>query len=343
MIRTFSCEVYALRNGARLKRLKCVDPPNVYADASSKIKTSLSGRFLEDGEVNWLADELQPVMLIDGEEFPAGVFRVASVTMTLDGRGRVLEVEAYDRGYLLQQHRTQRIIHLASGTNYIDAIEALMAACGVTQILKTPSSYTLTTDREDWEVGTNYLTIVNQLLGEINYREIWFDSTGYAVLEPARAPSADNVKHTYVAGTLKSVTARDCVAETDLFNKPNIFVVMCANPDMEDVMVATAENNSPASPTSTVSRGVRITSVAKVDNIASQEALQAYAEELREKSMLSSETVTIKTAIMPNHGIGDTVALNHPGAQGIYEETGWYMELKAGEYMSHDLRKVVYL
>lgn len=343
MIRTFESEVYALRNGVRLKRLKCVEPPNIYADASSMIKTSLSGRFLEDGEVNWLSDEIQPVIVIDGEEFPAGVFRAANITMNLDGRGRILEVEAYDRGYMVQQCRTERIIHLASGTNYIDAIESLLAVCGVTRILKTPTAYTLTTDREDWEVGSSYLTIVNQLLAEINYRELWFDANGYAVMKPVQTLSADRVNHTYDTESLFSVTARDCESETDLYNKPNVFVVIFANPDLEEIMVATAENNSPSSPTSTVSRGMRITSVTKVDNIASQEALQAYAEELRGKSMLSSETVTIKTAIMPNHGIGDTVALNHPGAQGIYEETGWYMELKAGEYMSHDLRKVVYL
>jgi hypothetical protein len=45
---------------------------------------------------------------------------------------------------------------------------------------------------------------------------------------------------------------------------------------------------------------------------------------------------------MPGHGIGDTVALNHPEAQGICEETAWYITLGAGEYMTHELRKVIY-
>lgn len=342
MIRVLGSRAYALRNGVRFKSLKYLEPPNIYADASAAIKTSLSGRFLADGDIDWLSDEIQPALVIDGAEYPVGIFRAGSASLTYAEYGRVYQVEAYDRGYYLQLNKTESVLHLPAGTNYIDAIERLLTYCGIARVLKTPTAYTLMTDREDWDTGTDYLTIVNQLLSEINYNDLWFDSNGFAVLEPTSTPSANNIDHIYNATAVKSVTARDCTVETDFFDKANVFVVICSNPDLEEVMVARAENNNPNSATSIIRRGLRVTTVEKVDNIASQEALQAYADELCFNAMLASEVVTIETALMPNHGIRDVIALNHPAAQGIYEETAWYMELKAGAYMRHELKKVVF-
>lgn len=342
MMRTFECQVYLLKNGVRYRALKPTESCTVYASSSSKIKTSLSGRFLAEDKADWMVCEIQPVMLIDGREYPVGIFRAATLTRDTGDQGSIDEIEAFDRGWLLQQAKTEKMLHLAAGTNYIEAVEMLMALCGISMILKTPTSYTLQTDREDWEIGTDYLTIVNQLLSEINYRDVWFNADGFAVLEPALPPSAANIRHTYDAEDIRSMLHRECSVKTDLFNKPNVFVVICSNPDLDDVMTAVAENNDPLSPTSTISRKMRITSVTKVDNIASQQALQTYANELCSRSRISGETVTIKTAIMPGHGIGDTIALNHPDVKGLYEETGWYLDLKAGEYMTHDLKKVVY-
>ena len=43
----------------------------------------------------------------------------------------------------------------------------------------------------------------------------------------------------------------------------------------------------------------------------------------------------------PVHGVGDVVALYNGELQGIYEETGWMMQLKAGGKMKHTAKKVV--
>lgn len=208
--------------------------------------------------------------------------------------------------------------------------------------VSTPTEYTLATTREDWDVGTSYLDIVNQLLGEINYRDIWFNADGIAVLEPKREVSADRIDHVYDASKLHTVLQRDYTVETDLFDKPNVFVVVCSNPDLAAPMTAVAVNDSPNSAFSVTRRGMRVTKLVRVDNIAGQDALQTYADTLCRESMLTSEVITIQTAAMPGHGIGDTVALVHPTVQGLCEETAWYLELSPGSIMTHKLKRVVY-
>lgn len=343
MIRQVTARVYVMRNGVRLTELKADGAPNIYADSSAAIKTSLSGSFRPNDAVNWLSDELAPCLILDGTEYPVGIFRAAAVSIEVNEHGsKNVQVEAYDRCYILKQRRTETILHFGAGTNYIDAVESLLTACGIALVLKTPTSAVLATDREDWDMGTDYLTIANALLTEINYKELWFNGSGFAVLEPRKQPEVESIQHVYDASSVNSMMLKGCTIQTDMFDKPNVFVAVVSNPDYDEPIVKTAENNSPLSPYSIIRRGFRVVQVEKVSNIADATALQEYVNNLCFQSMRSSEVIQITTALMPDHGIGDIVALNHPDITGICEETAWYMELKAGGEMTHELKKVVY-
>ena len=345
MLRTFLSRFDILRNGVKYTEIHpIVSAPNLYANKDAEIKMSLSGRFKHNSNVDYLTDEIRPVVIIDGAEHPYGVFCAGSVNAVNDEYGASDTIEAYDRCYILKSTKTESILHLAASTNYITAIGSLLTAAGIVLALSTPTSYTLATDREDWEIGTDYLTIINALLAEINYNAIWFNADGYAIMEPYTEPDVNSIDHHFDTSNSSIVTplARDVSVETDIFDKPNVFIAVCSNADLAAPLVATAENNNPISALSIIRRGRRIAEVTKVDNIASQAALQDYADKLRFESMLSSETITVKTPIEPGHGIGDIVALNHPEIQGICEETTWRMNIGPGQYMTHELKKVIF-
>ncbi|MEG2383111.1 MAG: hypothetical protein RSB39_05940 [Oscillospiraceae bacterium] len=342
MIRRFSARVDVIRNGAKFTELKFVDAPAINADSKAKIKTSLSGSFVHNPLVDYFKDELQPVVDLDGIEHKLGIYRVGTISTRYTGAYTHYDaIEAYDRGFLLTQHKTENTLHLAAGANYIATIEQLLTTAGISQKITTPNTATLQTAREDWDVGTEYIDIINQLLSEINYRNIWFNADGYAILEPCKEPSAESINHTYDATTEMSVTMADCATETDIFDKPNVFVAIVSNPDLAAPMTATSENDNPNSALSITSRGMRIPTVCRVDNIANQAELQKYVDNLRNRSLLSTETVTIKTAVMPGHGIGDTLAINHPPIQGIFEETSWWLKMNAGQQMTHKAKRVI--
>lgn len=341
MVRTYSYRVDVYRNGARLTSIKAVDPPRITASADRKIKTGLNGTFAYNENVDYLNDELRPVQIIDGKEYPAGVFHVARYSDAYAQFGKTMRIEAYDKCYLLKSTTTETVLHLEAGTSYLMSIEQLLVGAGIKLYISTPSDAVLASDREDWPIGTDYLTIVNELLSEINYDPVWFNSDGYAVLRPTVSASAENIQHTYSGLDVKSVLSHDCTAYVDIWDKPNVFIAVCQNPDLDAPMIATSVNDSPVSSISTFNRGRRVARTYKIKNIADQDTLQAYADNLRNESMLSSETLTIYTANMPGHGIGDTVAVQHPKISGVYREIGWSLTLAPGQLMQHDLQRKV--
>lgn len=342
MVRNYSIRVDVLRNGSTLKSLHPYGDPNISCSAEGEIKTSMAGTFLADDEVNWLTDELQPIQIIDGIEYPAGVFPAGTVSENTDENGvRTVTVEAYDRALYLKQKKTENVLHFDAGTNYVNAVERLLIETGITMYLATPTEEVLATDREDWDIGTPYLTIVNALLSEINYGSIWFNANGFAMIQPAKTPSAANIDHEYGTAQKVRIMKRGCVIESDTFDTPNVFIVVCDNPDLDAPLISTAVNENPMSALSTFKRGRRIVNVDYVDNIPNQSALDDYAQRLCLNSMLSSEIATISTANLPGHGVFDTVAIDHPDIDGIFQEIGWNLVLAPGQAMTHKLRRSV--
>lgn len=342
MDRQLDTRIDVYRNGVRFSELHAVGSPNITMNKTANIKTALKATFEPNDTINWLTDELRPILIIDGVEYPYGAFLPATVKRQSSEYGLLYDVEAYDRCWLVQTVRTETILHLASGTNYITAIKSLLTTAGIALVLETPTSSVLASAREDWDVGTDYLTIVNALLAEINYNSLWFDANGYAVLDPASIPDADHIDHVFDASNVKSMMLPELSAEADIFNAPNVFLAVCSNADYTTPLVATAENNNPNSELSIIKRGRRIAQVYKVDNIADQTALNAYAQLLCFEGMKTGEKITVSTAILPNFGVGDVVAVNHPDAFGICIETGWRIQFESGGTMTHTLEKVVF-
>lgn len=316
---------------------------------SSEIKMSLQGVFSPqaldvDGqpiEPNWLTDEIQPALVIDGASSPLGVYMPATVTPSETGGVEVLSIEAYDRCWRVRDTYSETPVFFAAGTRYLDAVQQLLTAAGIGLAIKTASTAVLAEDRQDWPAGTSYLKIVNQLLGEINYNPLWFDARGAAILEPASIPTAANIEHTLDASNVESLLLPQISRETDVFQAPNVFLVICSNADKNGPLVARSENTNPQSPLSISRRGRRIMSVTRVNNIADQAELQAYADRIRNESMLTGETIRVSTALLPGYGVADVTAIHYGELSAVCVERGWTMQLAPGGTMTHELERVV--
>lgn len=340
--RRFSRRVNIIRNGAVAGQLLIEEAPTISMDKAAALKMSLSGTFKRSADFDPMTDFLQPVAILDGVEHPLGEYVISTATNAHGAAGDTVRIEAYDQALILQQSKIETRYHISTGTLYTDAIQALLIADGITRVIMEPSDAALATDREDWEIGTDHLTIINTLLAEINYTDIWFDLDGVARLHRYAAPSVENIKHTYRANALSIIKA-ETESEMDIYDAPNVFIAIVSNADYDEPMTATAVNDNPSSALSTIRRGRRIPEVIRVDNIASQAALQAHVDNLCTQSMLAGETVRFATAINPVHGVGDVLALDHPALSGIFEETAWSITLEAGADMTHEARRVIYL
>lgn len=342
MKRTIDFRYIVVRDGADFTTIRPVNTPTIRMNYTSKIKTSLSGEFLEpSADVNWLTDAIRAEIIIDGVATSLGVFLPATVSKTETATTKSLKIEAYDRCWIVRDNYTETRISIAAGVNYISAIQTLLTTCGIYLTVATPTNATITEIREDWDVGTSYLDIINQLLSEINYHELWFDKAGYAILEPVSTPTAANIEHVLDDTNVKSLLLPQMTAQTDVYSAPNVFIVVCSNPDKDEPMIAKAENTNPQSPLSIDRRGRRIVKFQTVNNIASQAELQEYANTLRNNSMIRGETIEVTTALFPDYGVNDVTAIRYGGLFSVCLERQWQMKLTPGGDMKHTLERVV--
>jgi hypothetical protein len=331
-----------LRNGAVIKQIYAYGTPTISMISSSELKTNLSGQFHNYSAlgINFMTDRLHPVITINGIEYPCGVYFITNETEKKAYGVSFMQLEGYSLLYLLKQKKIETRLSFAAGTLYTTVLAQLLIACGITSYDITASTLALATVREDWEIGTAYLTIVNQLLSEMSYNTAYCDAAGKVIMSKYVAPALDNIKFTYKADAF-SIIGPDYTRSNDYHSKSNVFKVICANPDLTAPLTATSENNDAASPFSTVNIG-RVLNVTTINNIASQTALQAKADELKMKSLVSSEEATFVTVINPEHTVFDTIALDNDKLTGIFSETEWTMPLSASVLMTHVARRALY-
>lgn len=343
MTRTVDLKFRALRNGAEYAEIYPASSarPVLRMNDEGAIKMAMNGEFAADPDIDWLNDEIQPVLVIDGVEHNLGVFIPTTARETEDEESKSVSIEAYDRAWRVQDTKAETPVYFAKSTTYISAIESLLTAAGIGLVRAAASTAVLAEARE-WEIGTSSLAIINELLQEINYKSLWFDLDGVAVLEAASDPAAAQIEHTLDSSNVQSLLLPTYRRTTDIFSAPNVFVCVCNNPDKSAQMIATAVNDNPLSPLSTTRRGRRIVKMIKVNNIADQTTLQAYADSVARENMGVHETVEVETALFPGYGVDDVTALRYEDYIGVFTERKWEMELVTGGTMRHTLERVVY-
>lgn len=297
-------------------------------------------------KVNWLKDRIQPYMLLkmpkgDWIEFSLGIF-ILSTPVRKEQNGMVYrDVEAYDKLVLLQENRTIKRISIIKGARYYDFLVGIFEEIGVTKWNVEYTDKTAVTTTE-WEIGTDYLKIINDVLSVLNYTPIFVDEYGFFSALLYRSPQQKAIDVEYVADEF-SVIHDGTTEEMDLFNVPNAWLFVLNDAERESLK-AYIENNNPDSPTSYQSRGNRrIVEKREVDDIADQQSLTEMTERVAFESSQVFGKVSFTTALMPIHAYSDVVYLKNDTLEidGKYAETGWSMELENGGTMSHEVRAVV--
>lgn len=354
MLRKVSTSINVLRGGGFLGVLKGFpdNAPTIKMEDSAEIKGVFNGTF-ENAvydrrgnklEFNPLTDELQPVLSINGIAYQLGIYLPVSSTPNYEGTSskEKLSLEAYDRSWLAKTTTNKERVYFRKGTLYLDAITTLLADSGIGLVTKVPSSEVFQEDREDWDLGTDNLTIINSLLSEIGYKQLWFNSDGTAMLEPNKVPTVKNIQHYLDSRNPGTYVHPGLSRTTDFFSIPNVFICVCNHPDKSYSLTAVACNTNEFSPLSVQRRGKEIVELESVDNIASQQALQKYADKKLFDSMLTGESINVTTSLLPGWGISDVVSLHYNDIHALCISRSWNMQLKAGGIMSHTLEKIAY-
>lgn len=314
----------------------------------SDIKRTARFQIRDTGEIDYLSDQIRPYVRwflppygpADWVEWPQGTFLLSSPKRRASAAGVVTrEVSAYDRLQIFTDTKATDRYAVAAGAVVTDAIKAILDNIGVPYLL-TASSSTLPTAKE-WEPGTSFLRIVNDLLDVINYDSLSFDEDGRALVQPYRLPSSRPDEYTY-ADDADGLIVPEVEQELDLFGVANQWVLTVSDPD-RPVLRSVYTNNSPGSPTSTVRRGRTITDFRTEQDAVDQATLDAKVSRLAFEASQVYEAIPFDTALMPIHSGNDAYRLAYGplAVNARYVEQSWSMDLQVGAKMKHRARRMV--
>lgn len=193
----------------------------------------------------------------------------------------------------------------------------------------------------EWEIGTEKVTIINDLLQPISYNPMHFDEFGICQILPYVSDDEREIERIYQEGD-DSIIIDGLKVETNKFEVPNKIVRYVENPDAA-YLISSYINDDPDSPYSTVNRGRVIVDTDAVADIASQADLDSYVRKIAGERIQAVETLEIETLNMPGHGFRNCllISINTYGIEDKYIETAWEMDLREGGTMKHYLKKAV--
>ena len=329
----------------KIKTLTTVSDASIAMSAFADIKKTAKFKLRDDPDINYASHRIQPFFVLgmpDGStrEWPLGIFLLSSPKRQESNGYIYRDIEAYDGLQVLKDDKFENRYFVAAGTNYITAIKTILTGAGITKINLEASTLTLPAGIE-FEPGATKLAAVGALLDAINYISLYVDPVGYYTSRTYVSATIRPVTYTYADDEL-SVLYNGLTDETDLFDVPNKFVAYTSNPDASSLR-SVYSNTNPLSQLSTVSRGRTITDVRKVDDIADQTSLDAYVARVAFEASQVYGYITMQTAVMPFHDVNDVVRVEFSPLyiNENFSETNWSFRLKAGEKMTHKLRRTV--
>lgn len=313
--------------------------------ADAKIKKSGSFQISESRfkDIDYLNDRICPYMIIDDVSYPLGVFLISGKNRQKRNGSIYRNIEAFDLTQILLEDRTTDRYYVSKGTSYYLLIRQLIESANIfnTQIVYTDLK--VQRDRE-FELGTPKIDIINALLEEINYTNIYVNERGFISAKPYIIPTLREIQHQYIIGKNLKVQKDSLKEELDIFDVPNVYVGVVSNSE-QATLKSKYINDNPASPMSTVSRNRNIVKVVDVNDIANGEVLNGYIKRVAYEESNAYSVINFDTLNEPDHSFGDCIYIKEPSFNlgHKYIETGWSMELKAGSIMSHTARRIVIL
>lgn len=288
----------------------------------------------------YIKEDPQPVS--SWIDFPLGVYIPSTPTMIYENGSTYYEVECYDETVILREDCLTENLYFPEGEPYLDAVKSILASSGIPNVAGDDSDLVLPTARE-FEIGESKLSVVNRLLSEINFRDLEVSNEGNFLLKKYREPTPNDAIFRYKADNM-SIMGERLTLEEDYYNVPNVFVATVSNPEMENNLYSKYVNDNPALKTSTIQRGRSIVRILdSPEAITGQAELDQYVKRQAWELNQVSQVVSFSTALMPIHGVGDVIQLDHPGASGAFLEIGWDMSLVAGGEMNHRVKRLVNL
>lgn len=271
--------------------------------------------------------------------FPLGVYIMTSPRRMIKNSRVYNSVDCYDKSIILKEDKFTDRLFISAGANYVKEIVKILNSSGIVKVNIEFSPLICGADLE-FEIGTEKLYVINELLYAINYEPVHFDRVGTAVSSRYIEPSGREAEESYCTDRL-SIIRDGAEQSTDLYNVPNIVIRYTDNPDIGQLK-SQFVNDKESSILSTVNRKRKVVDIESVDDIADQDTLNAYTKRVAIEKSQINDTVSIQTALMPHHGYKNCLFISHDKLEigSKFIESAWSMDLQVSGSMNHEIKKV---
>lgn len=248
--------------------------------------------------INMSSDRVRPWRIVGDEEWALGVYVLASPSTEYTATGSTRSIELVDKITVVKDDCITQTLQVTKGSNIVDAALQQVRAAGETRVLATPSDATLS-NTMTWEPGTSRLRVINDLLSVAGYWSLTTDRQGQFILEPYVDPADRTISWEFAEGET-SLHRPEWSHELPLWDATNHVTLVSQEDDDENVWVATAVDDNPNSPTSTVNMR-RVLNPIVEENVEASSALDLQLQanrKLRDNSNVVG-TLEVTHAFVP--------------------------------------------
>lgn len=247
--------------------------------------------------IDWLQARIRPWAIVNDQTWPLGLFIPTAPAFKWGAGRRSYTMELLGKNTTLDQDRVKESVSYPAGTVVTTAVAEQIAAAGQVGAAITASTKTLPAGLM-WPADTPRLTIINDLLGVINYWSLWTDGYGRFRADPYVEPAARPIRYNLLDGE-QSIYRDEFERAQDSFGIPNRVNVSGIGTLDTAAPIATWENTDPNSPWSQPRRGYWITDTVTGVEAADYPTLQAIARRRGIEKSSATATIPVQHALVP--------------------------------------------
>lgn len=305
--------------------------PVITNDTRQAIKRILTGvKFdvADTANINPLKDRLRPFLIVDGIQYPIGVFLFVDYPKFRHSFGIDSMASLVDQGLILDQDmRTSFAV--AQGANLSIAISMLLDRYSLFDRSIEASTFIGGQGALFWPAGTKGTKVVNDIAALCGFLPVYWDNNGKAILRSVPNPNVTTPAfiHTNVQ--------QDSIMEADVpLDVPNRYTVIDSG--VTDSVITATYTVPDSAPHSFANRGWFVDKVITAQGLGTTAVALNLAKQNADTDIQGFQQYAFNTPIDPRHDTFDVVRLLNVN----YLERRWSWTMNQNNAMTHDLVRV---
>lgn len=276
-------------------------------------------------------DGVRVYMTLNGTKSCLGTFLIANPTSKFESCVQSMDLTGYSTLWRLSVNSPSGKYFVAKGTNAIAEIKRILISLGYA--FDIPDCEKTTSIDREFDYGTSYLDMINELLEVVNYTSLYCDVYGKYHASAYVLPHERDIDWNIEEENIEIEQTSDL----DRFNIPNKFIRWCSSSPSVSLY---AEYEQTYGETGTNNTWTQV-DAQEVTDVADYDTLYEICKKACCEANSKYHKLTISTVIQPIPTYMATIYLKHYQSEGKYTCTSFTMQLETGGSQEMNLRRTI--